>query len=238
MQADDVLSIDGQRNGASEELSPGQSRAILASPSGTDEHARLVTLQLGVDVVPPAPGAGTLDVDVVADVTWGLGKASQSVQCDVLRGTALTITATSFAVKATYRQNAVAGGAPGQLTTGPKVRVSALASYYTKPAPPLGGNARLTQRLGNLGPSKRSTTVDVPAWATHVLVLTTSISLLASTLVNVNCQTYGLLTLYQAQPTNMYDTNSIPLAGGVSKVTIQNGGAFDAPFTLLWSLCL
>jgi len=232
-QADDVLSVDGQRNGASEELNPGDTRGILTSPNGADEHARLVTVQIGLDILAPNP-FGQLDVDVVADVSWGVGKAAQAVRCDILRGTALTFTATSFAVKATYVRNAHPEGP----TTGPKVRVSALASYYTKPAGPLGGNARLTQRIGTLGPSKRTITVDVPPWATHVLVLTTSISLLNGGLVNVDCRTFGALTLYQAQPTNMYEANNIVLAGAVHKVQIQNNGSFDAPFLLLWSLGL
>lgn len=232
-QADDVLSVDGQRNGASEELNPGQSRSILQSPNGADEHARLVTVQLGLAILPPNP-FGQLDVDVYCDLEWGVGKASQSVRCDILRGTALTFTATSFSVKATYRQNPHPDGP----TTGPKVRVSALASYYTKPAGPLGGNARLTQRIGTLGPSQRTIDVDVPAWATHVLVLTTSISLLNGGLVNVDCKTAGMLTLYQMQPTNMYEQNNVPLANAVHKVRVTNNGSFNGDFVLLWSLGL
>jgi len=235
---EDVLSLQsGEQNGSSEELQPGQSRLILKSSNGSDAGATLLTLQIGVDVVPPNP-AGELDVDVVADITWGVARASQSVRVDVLRGTAITLTATSFKVDAFYRQNpATVGG----LTTGPKVRVSALASYEPKPGSAIGSNVRLTQRLGQLGPTAtagRNVTVDVPPWATHVLLLTTSPSLLQSTLVNVDCQTANAITEYQVQPTQQYDTHAIPLSNPVRKLRISNNGGFDAKFSLLWSLCL
>ncbi len=233
--ADDVLSLEnGERNGASEELEPGQSRAILHSPNGNDAGARLVTIQIGIDVVPPNP-AGELDVDVYVDLSWGVARAAQSVQVDVLRGTAITLTATTFDIKATYRRNVATIG--GQ-TTGPKVRVSALATYDPKPGSALGSNARLTQRLPKLGPSLRSTTVDVPPWATHVLVLTSSPSLLQSTLVNVDCLTAASLTEYQVQPTAQFDAQAVPLSNVVRKVKITSAGGFDAGFSLLWSLCL
>jgi len=221
-----ILSVEnGRFNGASEKLDPGQAepQQILSNKGGDDESPQLVTLQCGLEIInPQAEPPGKIGVEGFID--WGISATSHSARFDWLQGCALTLTATSYKLRAKLRL------APNPGTT---VMAKASVSYGSKPTIPF----QLSSDHELLLPGA-SQILDIPSWATHGLLVVLPFDPLPLRLVRLELLTYDITTRYEVRPDDCTEANRFPLSFDVQKIRVTNEFRTRIQFCLIWRLAL
>lgn len=224
---DDVLGLhDGSNNAGSEQLKPEQSepQLIFGSKGGSDCSPQLIMLQCSLKIVQPQSGPPSV-IGVQGYLDWGINSCSHTAEFDWIQGCTLSITATSFKLRAKLRN---------ALTPGTYVLAKASAAYGSKSAVPL----QLSTDYIDL-PILTSTTFVIPPWATHGLVVARPGYVLPARLVRVEAQTYTSVTRYEVLPGDCTEANRFPLSFDVQKVRVSNLSE-DTPINVgvIWRLSL
>lgn len=223
----DVLGLhDGTNNAGSEQLNPEQSepQLIFGTKGGSNRSPELVTIQCSLEITQPQSGPPSV-VGVRGFLDWGINSCSHKAEFDWIQGCTLTLTATSFKLRAKLRNT---------ITPGTYVLAKGSAAYGSKSAVPL----QLSTDYVDL-PILANTTFIIPPWATHGLLLAKPGYVLTAREVRVNVQTYTGVTRYEVLPGDCTEANRFPLSFDAQKVQVFNLSEDTAiSVALIWRLSL
>ncbi len=226
MANDDVLGLnDGVHNGASEKLDPAQTepQIILATKGGSNVSPALVTIQCSLEITQPqTPPASVIGVQGFLD--WGINGCSHVAKFDWLQGCSFTLTATSFKVRAKLRNG---------INPGTYVKAGASVAYGSKPVVPL----QLSSDYVPL-PEAGSTILDIPAWATHGLLVVVPFQTLLLRAIRVEALTFTNLVRYDVRPGDCTEASRFPLSFDVQRVRVTNESEENATIAIIWRLTL
>lgn len=223
----DVLSTqDGQHSGTSQEVEPGRTHSIIRA-QGADVRPSLITISWSIDTPflggpEVAPALGKRDLLGLLD--FGNNGASHVVAFDWGRGGQITITATSFHLKAQNSRDA--------RTT---FRVQAAASYESRPGID-AARVTLTNRF-TVGPAQ-SATIYAPTFAHLVTVYCRSALVLDNRELLLEFLGLDGIVEYEHIPRNSTITDAVELPNEVAFVRVNKTTPGVVAGSLLWYLSL
>jgi hypothetical protein len=222
----DLLGLrDGTNNGASEELRPEQTepQQILATKGGTDRSPHLITIQCSLEIIQPQAGPVSV-IGVEGFLAWGINGCSHIARFDWLQGCALTLTATSFKIRAKLRRS---------IAPGTKVFAKASAAYGSKSVAPLQLSSDYVV-IDDAG----SFRFDVPLWATHGVLIVAPFLVLPPRQVLVEALTFTDVVRYEVKPDDCTEANRFPLSFDIQRVRVTNQSGRQISVCIVWRLSL
>ena len=212
---------------------PGEPVAIL-DLTADDEEARAISLHF-VSSLTISPTTGQLEnePDITGVIEWGSGGVQATARFDWLRGTTLSI------IGSFIRISAINNGDPSGVLTG-DVRVGVFAGYNPIAGGMRGRQPQLTDGIVNLAAASSSSPIDVPRFATNVVVQRTGTGGATSVEVEMSIvynNRFGVAVYETHFAADELMTFPVDLSNDIRSIVVQNRDAVNAAtFKIIWGL--